>query len=458
MALTFQDYTANGTQTSFPIPFDRIRDVHIKVFFGATEVTTGWSVVGNNVVFTTAPAAGLVVRIRRITDFTERLVDFVDGARLNEIDLDTDSKQAFYILQESRDINDVSMVKNSLGNWDANFAKIQAVADPTENNDATNKLYVDTVSNNFASYGVAAPVTRWSFTGNGTAVVFPLTGAVLTNSAFYIVSLDGVLQDPVNYTVTTDTLTFSEAPPDSSAIVVVLIGYPKVSTENSVSTLSLQNLAVTDAKLANSLNLSSKTVTLPNLSVTAGNLADTLNLSTKTVTLPNSVVAPANCATDLFYNIAPANTIIQSLQIRDTVRSQALATTGTNLVMLINGTIPVWTRGALGASISITPKFATSKIRITFAAPIIHSVANAWMVVALFRGNGPNAIGGGYAYMPTAANAGANVTFSCEDTAGATTPITYNIRYGGHNAGTTTINQHLGTANANFLRVEEIKQ
>jgi len=457
MALTFQDYTANGTQTSFPIPFDRIRDVHIKVFFGATEITTGWSIIANNVVFAVAPVAGTVVRIRRITDFTERLVDFVDGARLNEIDLDTDSKQAFYLLQESRDINDVSMVKNSLNNWDANFSKIQALASPTENNDAANKLYVDVTANNFASYGVAAPVTRWSFTGNGTAVVFPLTGAVLTNSAYYIVTLDGVVQDPVNYTVTTNTLTFSEAPPASAAIVVILMGYPKVSTENSVSTLSLQNLSVTDAKLANNLNLASKTVTLPNLSVTDGNLANTLNLSTKTVTLPSGSVTPSNCATDFFFNIAPTNTVIQSVQVRDTVRSQALATTGANLVMLIDGTIPAWTRGALGGNISITPKFATSKIRITCSVPVLHSAANSWVVVALFRATGPNAIGGGYAY-PAAANAGAFVTFSCEEVAGTTSPIIYNIRYGGNTAGTTTINQHLSTANGNFLRAEEIKQ
>ena len=137
MALTFQDYTANGTAVSFAIPFDRIRDIHVKVFYASTEITTGWSVVGNNVVFTSPPANGTVVRIRRITDFTERLVDYVDGSRLNEADLDTDSKQAFYLIQESRDINDVSMVKNSLGNWEAGFDRIQSVSDPVENNDAT---------------------------------------------------------------------------------------------------------------------------------------------------------------------------------------------------------------------------------------------------------------------------------------------------------------------------------
>lgn len=263
MALTFQDYTANGTAVSFAIPFDRIRDVHVKVFYAATEVTTGWSVVGNNVVFVSPPPNGTVVRVRRITDFSERLVDYVDGSRLNEVDLDTDSKQAFYLIQENRDINDVSMVKNSLGNWEAGFTGIQSVPTPVENNDAANKLYVDQTANNFANYGVAAPTTRWAFTGNGTAVAFAITGATLISSTYYLVTVNGVVRDPALYTVTPDTLTFAIAPADASAIVVVLLGYPRVAEESSIGTLSLQDGAVTADKLASTLDLSAKTLTLP---------------------------------------------------------------------------------------------------------------------------------------------------------------------------------------------------
>jgi hypothetical protein len=250
MALTFQDYTANGTAVSFAIPFDRIRDVHVKVFYASTEITTGWSVVGNNVIFSSPPANGTAVRIRRITDFSERLVDYVDGSRLNEVDLDTDSKQAFYLIQENRDINDVSMVKNSVGNWEADFDRIQSVADPVVNNDAANKLYVDQTASNFASYGFGAPATRWAFTGNGTAVVFSITGATLVSSTYYLVTVNGSVRDPATYTVTPDTLTFSSAPANASAIVVVLLGYPRITAENSIGTVSIQNNAVTTAKIA----------------------------------------------------------------------------------------------------------------------------------------------------------------------------------------------------------------
>jgi hypothetical protein len=53
-----------------------------------------------------------------------------------------------------------------------------------------------------------------------------------------------------------------------------------------VTTDVITDLAVTAAKLAATLDLSSKTITLPDTSVTAAMLASTLNLSSKTLTLP----------------------------------------------------------------------------------------------------------------------------------------------------------------------------
>lgn len=458
MALTFQDYTANGTAVSFAIPFDRIRDLHVKVFYASTEITTGWSVVGNNVVFTSPPANGTIVRVRRITDFTERLVDYVDGSRLNEVDLDTDSKQAFYLIQESRDINDVSMVKNSLGNWEAGFDRIQSVSDPVENNDAANKNYVDNTANNFANYGVAAPATRWAFTGNGSSLIYTIAGATLTTSTYYLVTVNGSVTDPAAYVVSTDTLTFDSPPTNGSAVVVVLLGYPRMTVENTVGTISLQNGAVTEGKMASTLNLSSKTLTLPDGNVTAAKLASTLDLSSKTLTLPNTVVAPANCAANLFYNIAPVNSVIQTVQAKSGAISIAM-NLASNVIPL-DTTIPQWTEGAFGYSVTITPVFTTSKLRITFSAGITPSTVK-WLSVSVFRGIGPNAIGASSNYVSTA-GAENIITLSCEEIAGTTSAITYNMRFGPEAVGavgsTMILNKNFGTSNGNFFRVEEIKQ
>lgn len=96
------------------------------------------------------------------------------------------------------------------------------------------------------------PLTRWSLTPNGTATVFTITGTTVTNSAAYLVTVDGVLQDPASYTITTNTITFSEAPPSGTAVIVVGIGYAKGVQAGAIATSNLADGAVTTAKIADS--------------------------------------------------------------------------------------------------------------------------------------------------------------------------------------------------------------
>lgn len=56
---------ANGSKTAFTFPFDALKDEFIEVYLGTTKVTTGWSLSGNTVTFTTAPENGVVVTIYR---------------------------------------------------------------------------------------------------------------------------------------------------------------------------------------------------------------------------------------------------------------------------------------------------------------------------------------------------------------------------------------------------------
>lgn len=102
------------------------------------------------------------------------------------------------------------------------------------------------------------PLTRWSLNPNGTATVFTITGTTVTNSAAYLVTVDGVLQDPASYTITTNTITFSEAPPSGTAVVVVGIGYAKGVLAGAIGTVNLADSAVTTAKIANGAVTSAK--------------------------------------------------------------------------------------------------------------------------------------------------------------------------------------------------------
>jgi hypothetical protein len=71
--------------------------------------------------------------------------------------------------------------------------------------------------------GIAAPSggIRWSYIGDGIQTNFSIVGAISNLSTAYIVAIDGVIQDPINYSVSGTILTMSSAVPLSSDIVIV---------------------------------------------------------------------------------------------------------------------------------------------------------------------------------------------------------------------------------------------
>lgn len=62
---------------------------------------------------------------------------------------------------------------------------------------------------------------RWGYTGDGVETEFDITGAISTFSTSYLVTIDGVVQDPNNYTIAGTILTMSTAIPSGSVIVIV---------------------------------------------------------------------------------------------------------------------------------------------------------------------------------------------------------------------------------------------
>jgi len=70
--------------------------------------------------------------------------------------------------------------------------------------------------------GNAGPVggQRWAYVGDGSQVNFSITGATTTNPLGYSVNIDGVTQDPNNYSIVGTTLTMSTAVPVGSTIVI----------------------------------------------------------------------------------------------------------------------------------------------------------------------------------------------------------------------------------------------
>lgn len=147
MADTIANYTGNGTQTDFVVPFDYLKKsfVHVYVDNGLTLLTGGdYGDTGADYYFLddttirlkTAPAEGEGIVVRRYTSATERIVSFEDASILKATDLDTSQLQAFHIAEEARDNVKDAMLRDDEGNWDAQNARIVNVADPVDDQDA----------------------------------------------------------------------------------------------------------------------------------------------------------------------------------------------------------------------------------------------------------------------------------------------------------------------------------
>jgi len=241
MANTFKDYTATAGQTDFAFTFDYLEDEHVKVFVDGVEqaLTTNFTIdltstkkiVLSNPI--TPLTGGEIVRVRRISDPGTDLVDFVNGSVLTESELDRAYLHNRYLAEEISELNDASLQKEQAGdNWDADNKRITNVGTPTALADATTKAYVDGVASAIST-GVGVSPGFDKFQGNGTQDTFSLS--FTTNgvtSAAILVSIDGAVQDPNDYTISggADEIQFDTPPPNLSEILVIERGY-KVKTD-----------------------------------------------------------------------------------------------------------------------------------------------------------------------------------------------------------------------------------
>jgi hypothetical protein len=87
----------------------------------------------------------------------------------------------------------------------------------------------------FSSLNLYSTITSETFNGTGSQTVFTMS-SVPANAASLLVAISGVVQDPTTYTVSSNTLTFSTAPPSASGnISVRYLGIASVGTVGSFS-------------------------------------------------------------------------------------------------------------------------------------------------------------------------------------------------------------------------------
>ena len=135
-------YTGNGSTTGYAIPFSYIATTHIQAFIDNVQ-TTAFSIAGSTLTFNSAPANSAVITIKRVTPTDARLVDFTDGSVLTEADLDQSADQNFFLSQETKDNVQSTIQLTNADVFDAQSKRIINVANPTGNNDAVNKTYLE---------------------------------------------------------------------------------------------------------------------------------------------------------------------------------------------------------------------------------------------------------------------------------------------------------------------------
>ena len=152
MAITYVDATATASQTDFAFNFPYLEDEHVAVFvdgvkkaIGADQDYTVETSTSKRIVLNVAATGGEVVRVRRISAPETDLVDFQNGSVLTEAELDRAYLHNRYLAEESAEQNDISLrVKAGAdGSFDALNKKIVNVVDPTADQDAATKNYVD---------------------------------------------------------------------------------------------------------------------------------------------------------------------------------------------------------------------------------------------------------------------------------------------------------------------------
>ena len=239
MANTFQDYTATAGQTDFAFTFDYLEDEHVTVEInGVVQLTSAYSIIvesngDTKVRLNVGASENQIVRVRRKSQPDTNLVDFVNGSVLTESELDRAYLHNRYLAEEISELNDASLQLEQGGTqWDAQGKRITNVGTPTALADATTKAYVDGIASAIAT-GVGLTPDFNKFTGDGTTDTFSLS--FTTNgvaSSAVLVSIDGAVQDPDDYTVAggADEIQFDTPPANLSEILVIERGY-KVATD-----------------------------------------------------------------------------------------------------------------------------------------------------------------------------------------------------------------------------------
>lgn len=380
MAYSYKTYSGTGSQVDFNIAFDDepgidgkpyLSSSHIEVYLDAVKQTSGYTIDETSsppkVTFDSAPSSTVTVKIQRVTPKTAgaRVVDFQDGSILSESDLDTAALQNLYIAQEAQDVGVGGLPKTTAGTeWTAGGLRVTEIADPTDNQDAATRAYVDAIS----TWGSTAAPQVWELAGTGSTNTFTLsspTPAASINEMF-VVYVDGIVQAPTANDLTTvrDYRVTETAGVYSLVFEADAFG-SGVSNPPSGAVIYIQNFGYARSVFDSPLTLTADEVTDTPMSLkgTSGQTAKLLSIKTSANTEVASIDVDGDiAATDITCTNATASDTIASNKVTSatTVVAGTGMTATTGDITATTGDI-VATAGGLTASVGLVKasRFAT---------------------------------------------------------------------------------------------------
>lgn len=173
MPYSYEEFNGNGINTDFTFTVPYLAEAHISTLVdNVVDANFTW-LSATQIRFATPPPTGIVnVRILRTTPTTP-LTNFVDGASLNEADLDRALLQSLYVTEEAADQNALTV-------------SLYTVSDIAPGSPDHGTVWYDTSTARFYIYYTDADSSQWIETGgqfntepaNAIDVVYtPATGS-----------------------------------------------------------------------------------------------------------------------------------------------------------------------------------------------------------------------------------------------------------------------------------------
>jgi hypothetical protein len=291
------------------------------------------------------------------------------------------------------------------------------------------------------------------FSANGSGTVFTLSTAP-ANTSSILVAVSGVLQDPTTYSVAATTLTFSAAPPAGTGnISVRFLGIP-ASGVTTTAYRTVTEFTATAGQTTftppsytagyisvyrNGVMLGSADYTASNgttvvlaTGATAGDL-----ITTESFYVSSVLNAIPNTAQSVGWTNLPAGSVLQLVSF--TTASQTTTTTSTYVDTAL--------------SLSITPKFATSKILVTaYCGQCKKTATDLQMNIQIVRASTSIFTAAALNNDGAVLNA-TNPTLVYLDSPATTSATTYKVQIADRdNVGTVTFNNN-GTATITLMEI-----